>query len=172
MKNSIAYFVIALWLPFHCVFGQTENFQQKVNATSLVAKVKEVAAISTNSLANNSQSNHYFFNAEVQLQQIGNHNTFNAQIKAKTASIAVLQKGNSNTVTLDKFANSIDQKVIQQGNNNTVYDYGANANFNLKSEFVQKGNYQTIKSYGSNSISQDLKIIQSGNGSSVILINN
>lgn len=172
MKNSIAYFVIALWCPFQCILGQSQSLDQKVSTSDQLAKVKELALVSSNFVGTDSQVNASFFNNEVQLQQIGNHNTFNAKLQVKSGNVSVLQKGNSNSITLDKVANSIQQKFIQIGNNNTVYDYGNQGRLDLKSEFIQKGNNQTINSYGSNSISKDLKISQFGNGASVIVINN
>jgi minor curlin subunit len=172
MKTFIIFFIIASLNSFQCTFAQVKSLHQKSNELALFTQIKEVKNIVNSDRINNAIINEQFFNTDVQLQQIGDHNTFNAQLQAKNIAASVVQKGNNNSIYLDKLAKAIDLKILQLGNNNTVYDYLNNTKFEIKSEFVQKGNNNTIKSFGSNSISQDLKVIQSGNGASVLLINN
>jgi minor curlin subunit len=172
MRVFVAFLVITVTSSFECIIAQGNNHEQKSVSTSFVAKVIGSSDRSGNELLNKYNVNEQFFNSDVQLQQIGNHNTFNTQLKSNKVAVEVVQKGNNNSVYLDKFAKSINQTIFQIGNNNTVFDYSQFSNLEIKSEFIQQGNNQTIMSFGSNSISRDLKVMQSGKGSSVILINN
>jgi minor curlin subunit len=172
MKVFIIFLVIAVISSFQCIIAQVDNHEQKSSSTSFVTKVNGLLDRADNELIKKHNINEQFFNSDVQLQQIGNHNTFNTQLKAKKVAVEVVQKGSNNSVYLNKFAKSIDQKIFQIGNNNTVFDYSTYTNLEIKTEFVQQGNNQTIMSFGSNSISRDLKIEQSGKGSSLVLINN
>lgn len=172
MKTFIIFFVIALLNTFQCTYAQVERRIQKSDVLSPFVQTKEVLQIVNIYQDKNAIVNEQFFNTDIQLQQIGDRNIFNAQLQVKNSTVLAVQKGNNNSIHLDKLASSIDQKILQLGNNNTVYDYSNYTKLEIKSEFVQKGNNNMIKSFGSNSISRDLKVIQSGNGASVLLINN
>lgn len=107
----------------------------------------------------------------VLIQQIGEYNTFNANLRAEAVNISVSQNGNENQLTLDKEANSISQRVIQQGENNAITDFTYYTRYDVNMEMVQQGNNQNIQNYGTNSLSKDMKVTQTGNGASVIIIN-
>ncbi|TPG41763.1 hypothetical protein [Flavobacterium pectinovorum] len=111
------------------------------------------------------------FSQGVIIQQIGNYNAARAELDAEKINVSVFQKGDFNDLSLVKEAKTIDQNIIQQGKNNSISDYSFRTNLDIKTEMIQNGNDQKIQSYGSNSISKDMKITQTGNGASVIILN-
>ncbi|MGN7809429.1 hypothetical protein [Flavobacterium sp. 22076] len=107
----------------------------------------------------------------VQIQQIGDLNKVKANLQSNETKVSVDQKGNVNELLLDKKAKTITQNVIQKGNNNKISDFTLNTNYNVNMEMIQKGDNQNIQNIGTNSLSKNMKITQTGNGASIILIN-
>lgn len=107
----------------------------------------------------------------VQIQQIGAYNTVNAALRSNETKVVVDQNGEHNKLFLDKNAKTITQSIVQQGNNNKISDFTLKTNYNVNMEMIQKGDNQNIQSIGTNSLSKNMKITQTGNGASVILIN-
>lgn len=108
---------------------------------------------------------------DVMIQQIGSFNYVNANLKAKDINVALVQNGIDNKIFMDKNANSIVQKIVQEGKSNYIKDFSLYVNYDINMEIIQKGNNQNIENYGTNSLSKNMKIIQSGNGASVIILN-
>ncbi|WP_343588540.1 hypothetical protein [Flavobacterium sp.] len=108
----------------------------------------------------------------VQIQQIGDFNKVYAALKSNDTKVAVDQNGDNNSLALDKNAKTITQSVIQQGDNNKISDFTLYTNYNINMEMIQKGDNQNIQNIGTNSMSKNMKITQTGNGASIILINN
>ena len=106
------------------------------------------------------------------IKQIGNYNNLAIALKAESISVDIIQNGDNNELQLDKEANAIKQKVVQEGQNNSIKDLSIYSNNSVNTEFIQQGNNQNIQNYGANSISENMKVIQSGNGAKVIIINN
>jgi hypothetical protein len=115
-------------------------------------------------LQNNSQNG-------VVIQQIGNFNYINTTLKAKEINVSVVQNGYENQLLLDKKANAINQKIVQEGLNNSITDLSFYTKYDINMEIIQKGNNQNVQNYGTNSLSKSMKVIQSGNGASVIILN-
>ncbi|ABQ05374.1 hypothetical protein [Flavobacterium johnsoniae] len=107
----------------------------------------------------------------VQIQQIGDLNKVKANLQSNETKVSVDQKGNVNELLLDKKAKTITQNMIQKGNNNKISDFTLNTNYNVNMEMIQKGDNQNIQNIGTNSLSKNMKITQTGNGASIILIN-
>jgi len=108
---------------------------------------------------------------ELYIRQVGADNNLNVNLKANFIKVELIQNGDYNNLELDKEANSIKQKILQEGTNNSIKDFAMQSNSNVNMEFLQQGNNQKIENYGSNSISENMKVIQSGNGAAVIIIN-
>lgn len=108
---------------------------------------------------------------DVLVQQIGNYNLFNANLKANDVDVSVLQNGDDNAISLTKQANTITQRIVQSGENNAIQDFTYYTRYNVNTQLIQQGSNQNIQNYGTNSLSKDMKVTQSGNGSSVIIIN-
>jgi minor curlin subunit len=109
--------------------------------------------------------------AGLNIQQIGNYNDLNINMRGEYVRVDIIQKGDSNQLEIDKEANSIKQKIVQVGQNNSIIDLSIYANNNVNMELTQQGNNQNIQNFGSNSISENMKVLQSGNGASAIIIN-
>ncbi|MEN2487556.1 hypothetical protein AAYQ05_07125 [Flavobacterium sp. B11] len=107
----------------------------------------------------------------VQIQQIGAYNVVNAALKSNETKVAVDQNGEHNTLLLDKSAKTITQNIVQEGSNNRISDFTLKTNYDVNMEMIQKGDNQNIQSIGTNSLSKNMRITQTGNGASIILIN-
>lgn len=137
-------------------------FDSKENTLNLVSKIP--------SNPNQVNAQNQITNG-ILIQQIGDYNNFNANLQAEKVAISVSQNGNDNLISLDKQADVISQRIIQQGENNTVTDFTYYTKYDVNMEMVQQGNNQSIQNYGTNSLSKDMKVTQTGNGASVIIIN-
>ncbi|EIA09037.1 hypothetical protein [Flavobacterium frigoris] len=135
----------------------------KVNMLDLVDDItkKEDALLLQNKYQNNG----------VIINQIGASNYVNTKLKAEDIKVVIVQNGAENQLTLDKAANEIAQKIVQEGRYNSITDFSLYANYNVNMEIIQKGDNQNVQNYGTNSLSKNMKVIQSGNGASVIILN-
>ena len=70
-----------------------------------------------------------------------------------------------------KIANQINQTIIQSGDNNTISDLTYYSNYKVDMDITQTGTNLNVQNIGTNSISKDMKISQTGNGTSIIIIN-
>lgn len=107
----------------------------------------------------------------VLIQQIGNNNQTFTNVNAKNVEVSVNQTGTGNNLMISKEANSVRQNIAQQGRNNFITDYSSFTYNAINMEIVQNGDNQSVQNYGTNSLSKDMKIIQTGTGSSVIIFN-
>ncbi|MFH6943108.1 hypothetical protein [Flavobacterium sp. FlaQc-50] len=140
--------------------------------SSSVFNTKEVALSVISSLDKKAQNDLYArIQSGVQIQQIGDYNTVNANLKATEVKVSVNQQGNGNELFLDKNAKTITQNIIQKGNDNAISDFTLHTNYKVNTQMIQNGDNQNIKSIGTNSMSKNMKITQTGNGASLILIN-
>jgi len=105
------------------------------------------------------------------INQIGATNYINTKLKAEDINVSIVQNGSENQLLLDKHANEISQKIVQEGKYNFIKDFSLYANYNVNMEIIQKGDNQSVQNYGTNSLSKNMKVIQSGNGASVIILN-
>lgn len=135
-------------------------FDSKQNALNLVSKIPSSAPTQA------------FIPSGILIQQIGDFNSFAANLKTENVSISLSQNGNDNSVVLDKEAKSISQKILQEGNNNQITDFTYYSKYDVNMQMIQQGSNQNIQSYGTNSLSKDMTVTQTGNGASVIIINN
>jgi len=165
---------IALFLLFPAVFYSQEKednsdfkpysssvFNSKEKALSVVSSMNKKAQDDLNSK----------IQAGIQIQQIGDLNKVIANLKSNETKVAVDQNGDRNELLLDKNAKTLTQRITQQGDNNKISDFTLYTNYNVNMEMIQKGDNQNIKSIGTNSLSKNMKITQTGNGASIILIN-
>ena len=105
------------------------------------------------------------------INQIGASNYMNTKLKAENINVSIVQNGSENQLLVDKHANEIYQKIVQEGKHNSITDLSPYANCNVNMEIIQKGDNQNVQNYGTNSLSKNMKVIQSGNGASVIILN-
>jgi hypothetical protein len=151
---------------------QKEDNSEFKNYSSSVFNSKEMAMSIVSGLDKKAQKDlNQNLQSGIQIQQIGDLNKVNAALKSNDLKVSVKQNGDRNDVQLDKSANSITQSVIQQGDNNRLFDYTFKTNYDINMQIVQKGDNQNIQNIGTNSLSKNMKITQTGNGASIILIN-
>ena len=108
---------------------------------------------------------------KVNIQQIGAYNVINATVISENSNLFMTQNGNNNSIDLIKDTPELTQSISQIGNGNTINDLTYYTNYKVNMEMNQNGNNQSIQNIGTNSLSKDMKIYQSGNGASVIIIN-
>lgn len=142
------------------------------NYSSSVFNSKQVAFSVVSSMDKKAQNN---LNQKIQpginIQQIGDLNKVTAILKSGETKVAIDQTGDRNQLFLDKNAKTITQNVVQRGDNNKISDFTLYTNYNVNMELIQKGDNQNIQNIGTNSLSKNMKITQTGNGASIILIN-
>lgn len=147
--------------------------QNSSSSTSLISsKLRTLYIVSNMNPKKEQASLDQLLNNGVQIQQIGSFNTFYADIKSNESKVSVVQNGVDNKAYLSKNVKSVVQNVLQEGQHNTIDDFSLYSNYDVNMELIQQGDNQNIHNYGTNSISKNMKVIQSGNGASVILINN
>lgn len=177
MKTFIINIVFLILLCPVLTAQDKENDSEFKNYSSSLFNSKEKAfSIVSNAVSNLDKKEREELNSRIQsgvvIQQVGDFNKVYASLKSNDTKVAVDQKGDRNTLFLDKNAKTITQSVIQQGDNNKISDFTLNTNYNVNMEMIQKGDNQNIKNIGTNSMSKNMKITQTGNGTSIIFINN
>jgi hypothetical protein len=139
-------------------------FDSKEKSLSVVSSMMDKKSSDVVLLNNNQPSG-------VLIQQIGDFNNVTATLNTIETKLSVQQRGDDNDLLLDKTAKTVTQNVVQQGDNNKITDFTLYTNYNVNTEMIQNGDNQSIQNIGTNSISKNMKITQTGNGASVILIN-
>lgn len=134
-------------------------------------KIETQSLLSNQSLQYNATNVGASPNSIVFIKQIGDYNSSNFIVTSVKNKFDLNQIGNNNKVDVVNKAQTVTQNILQNGYNNIIFDYGGLSEHAVSMEFVQKGNNQSIHSYGTNSLSKDMKISQTGNGSSVIIVN-
>ncbi|MDA6071248.1 hypothetical protein NJT12_16645 [Flavobacterium sp. AC] len=166
--NSI---ILLLFLPVLNAQEKEDDSDFK-NYSSAVFNSKQVAFSVVSSMDKKAQNDlNQKIQSGINIQQIGDLNTVTAFLKSKETKVAVNQIGDSNQLLLDKNAKTITQNVVQRGDNNKISDFTLYTNYNVNMEMIQKGDNQNIQNIGTNSMSKNMKITQTGNGASIILIN-
>lgn len=110
-------------------------------------------------------------NTTILIKQIGDYNLINASVNSEKTNLTITQNGINNLVDFDKNAAEINQKISQLGDNNTISDITYYTAYKVEMDITQKGTNQSVQNIGTNSISKDMKIAQTGNGTSIIIIN-
>ena len=172
MKTFILYLLLLFFYgPVFYAQEKEESSQFKNYSSSLFnSKEKAFSVVSHLDKKDRNELNSRI-QSGVQIQQIGDFNKVYASLKSNDTKVAVDQKGDNNALALDKKAKTITQSVIQQGDNNKISDFTLYTNHNVNMEIIQKGDNQSVQNIGTNSLSKNMKITQTGNGTSVIVIN-
>lgn len=166
--NSIA---LVLFCPVFYAQAKEDSSDFKPYSSS-VFNSKEKALSIVSSMDKKAQNDlNAKIQAGIQIQQIGDLNKVYANLKSNETKLSVDQNGNYNQLFLDKNAKTITQNIVQQGDNNKISDFTLYTNYAVNMEMIQKGDNQNIQSIGTNSMSRNMKITQTGNGASIILIN-
>lgn len=166
--NSI---VLLLFSPVFYAQEKEDDSDFK-NYSSSVFNSKQVAFSVVSSMDKKAQNNlNQKIQAGINIQQIGDLNKVTAILKSGETKVAIDQTGDRNQLFLDKNAKTITQNVVQRGDNNKISDFTLYTNYNVNMELIQKGDNQNIQNIGTNSMSKNMKITQTGNGASIILIN-
>lgn len=110
-------------------------------------------------------------NTVINIKQIGDFNSINANVNSEKANLSILQNGTGNFVDYDKNVTEINQTIIQSGDNNTISDLTYYSTYKVDMDITQTGTNLNVQNIGTNSISKDMKISQTGNGTSIIIIN-
>lgn len=172
MKNFIFFQIVFLLLISPGFYAQEKEVNPDFKPySSSVFSSKETALSVVSSMDKKSSGMLNNQISGVQIQQIGDFNKVTATLKANETNVSIGQRGDGNELLLDKTAKTITQKIVQQGDNNKIYDFSLNTNYSINTEMIQNGDNQNIQNIGTNSISKNMKISQTGNGASVILIN-
>ncbi len=172
MKAIYSIFILFLFFPT-AIFAQEEGensgfeqyssdvFDKKENALNLVSGMNNPSVVAE-TLA---------VNPGILIEQIGDFNVARTNLNANTVNFSLVQNGNTNFAEISKSAETINQAVLQNGSNNTISDLSLYTSYDVNMQMIQNGENQSIQNYGTNSLSKDMTVTQSGNGASVIIIN-
>lgn len=107
----------------------------------------------------------------IQINQVGLGNYANLTVKSSNANLLVNQDGAKNYVDLYKNTNELLQTVNQTGTNNFISDFSLNFENQIIMDVNQNGDNLSLYNNGVNSISKNMKIIQTGNSGRVYIFN-
>ncbi len=103
------------------------------------------------------------------IQQIGNQNYVNAQIKAERSTINLYQEGKFNEIELQETSKEVFKELRQIGDDNVIVDFSFNPELNTQLELNQIGNNLTFERIGTNELSKNLKFNMKGNNQTIIV---
>ncbi len=175
MKKFILIFVLCLFSVN--LFSQTNVLSNSnLDEDGNTINQNEELAIIKNVLANNNNNNNNSQNKTVQassssvfITQVGDSNVSIVKVASPNHNVNLNQSGNYNTIDLDLKADKITTLVNQSGDNNLVIDYSFGANKEINNTFRQKGNNLTIEKFGTNSFTDDIQINMTGTDRTVIV---
>ncbi len=107
----------------------------------------------------------------VYVQQIGNNNRFESNLRSVQSNVGLYQYGNNNETYLNINSARINEQVFQFGNNHVFYDIGNGLNLYHEGQVIQTGTNQQLYWIGNNSISDRLRVTMQGNNQTVIIRN-
>ena len=108
---------------------------------------------------------------QIFIEQIGANNNIDTYTSSENSDLKLFQYGDSNNISFIMDAKNLDGTIIQNGNNNNAFDFTVNANQDVSANLLQQGDNLHFERYGANSISNNLKIIQTGETRSIIVRN-
>lgn len=168
MKNKIK-IVLLILIPVLVFSQENENsnfnqysssiFRFEGDSFFLVSNLNQQSKVLNNNLS------------EINIQQIGDFNIVNSNIKSDKINVSIYQNGINNSIDSYKNALEVNQNFSQTGDNNLISDLTYYTPYSVNMEIIQDGNNQSVQNIGTNSLSKDLKITQTGIGTSVIIIN-
>ncbi len=151
-------------------YAQTYQDEQKmVKSTSLESSNEQLNFLrsnSTNQQVQVSQGN------SVLIAQVGQANISQVFVSSENSEINLLQDGFANKSFINLRADFIRENVQQIGNSNLFFDYSLHGAQSHTVDLIQDGNFNEVISVGRNSISERLKLTQTGTGKSAFIIHN
>ena len=108
---------------------------------------------------------------QIFIEQIGANNNIDAYTSSENSDLKLLQYGDGNYISFITDAQNLDGTIIQDGNNNKSFDFTVNPDQDVSANLLQQGDNLHFERYGANSISNNLKIIQTGETRSIIVRN-
>jgi hypothetical protein len=106
------------------------------------------------------------------IQQVGFGNIGFIAVASDQSEINLSQTGINNEASIILNASIIRENVVQIGNDNIFKDYSVHGAQLHTADVLQEGNYNEIIRTGSNSISERIKITQTGIGKTAYIIHN
>ncbi|KFF13864.1 hypothetical protein [Flavobacterium hydatis] len=136
------------------------------------ANVYAIKALESNNDYRNQNANLFVQNNNiVKIMQIGAYNAADVSVISNNSNVALNQIGNNNYINMYKKAPEVNQSVVQSGNNNMISDFSLYSSGAINMSINQRGDNLTIFNNGSNSISEGMKITQTGNSGTIYIFN-
>jgi hypothetical protein len=143
-------------------------FAQEINPVD----VYDIKALESNNDYRNQNANLFVQNNNiVKIMQIGAYNAIDVSIISNKSNVVLNQIGNDNYINMYKKAPEVNQSVVQSGNNNMISDFSLYSSGAINMSINQRGDNLTIFNNGSNSISEGMKITQTGNSGTIYIFN-
>ena len=108
----------------------------------------------------------------VLISQVGENNVGAVSTAGSNSLVTLNQNGNDNAMQLDLRANTIDYQAIQNGDNNLLLELSNGVDTHLLQRSVeQTGNGHNLVIHGNNTLSNRMVIQMNNDGQSVIIRN-
>lgn len=107
----------------------------------------------------------------ININQIGDYNKSQVNLKGAHSDLTINQYGVNNNINFYKSNQELKQMIQQAGNSNFVSDFSINSYYKVDMQINQQGNNLTLFNNGTNSISKEMKIIQTGNSGTILIYN-
>jgi hypothetical protein len=105
------------------------------------------------------------------VQQIGNSNNVQANIRAYTGRVGLNQFGNNNDINVNLAAGLIDEEVVQIGQNHSLFNNSTRATMYQNATVYQRGTNQNLIMQGNNNMSRNMVVNMRGRNQTVIIRN-
>jgi hypothetical protein len=107
----------------------------------------------------------------IHINQIGDYNKSQVNLKAAHSDLTINQYGVNNNINFYKSNQELKQMIQQAGNSNFVSDFSINSYYKVDMQINQQGNNLTLFNNGTNSISKEMKVTQTGNSGTILIYN-
>ena len=169
-RNRILLLALLTFTMGPLAMGQTYKNVEITPRTAYGSSVQEINLYTSQFLQSSTPQTNSVSN-DVFVRQIGNSNTFEAELRSAYSNVSAFQFGNENEAYIDLEAVGIDEHILQRGFNNVFYDIGSSAQLFHSGRVIQNGSNQQLYVLGSNSMSDRMKVNMRGNNQTVIIRN-
>jgi len=167
MKQFNSSLFIFLMLGNFSLFAQADDIDENLKSMELM---RSSEIIGQNAISQQQQLQKS--GSTVFINQVGEGNIVNAQLRASQSANSVFQQtGDFNTINSTLTARNIENNIIQKGSNNQVFDYINTPNKDVSLNLNQQGNDLNFERFGSNAIGDKLQFNMTGSFKTIIVRN-
>lgn len=107
----------------------------------------------------------------VHIQQVGDYNRIDTQLKTEKSKLNYTQNGNYNSIHAKVNAKTFESTIVQNGDRHRAFDFSNSPGKDVHLKLNQQGNNHHFEKFGSNSIGDKIKFQMKGDSRSLIVRN-